>query len=718
MQLQPPASDLVQRFRAAVRSSQKSQSRTALVSIPATVLVGAVLGEFSAHELLWIVICVAAVSALALPGAHALDRKYLRPVRKAISDPGEWDAEFAVARARALPRRIFTLYVTLYSGLGFCVVVLANAFAHLPLLTNAAAIVIAGIAGGCVDGTLNFFAAEVLSARMIAMVAEAHGRRVAAPDRARGGIGRRFIAAICVVIGMTMLAMGGGALHLLMEIANGTIKTEDALRLGAIYTACALAVALVFAALATRLLTNSIARPILRTAELMDRLREGDLLRGRELYSEPLFAHEAGMLVATFAEANAGLGRLAESGERLASGDLAVQVRPSSERDIVAVAFSKVVDAIRGVVEDVATTVNLLEQSSAALTARTEEAAADASANARDLETAAESMRTLDMEVATVSRGANELSTMAVRSRETAERLGDAAQTNAAGLSELGQTASATIDAANDVVDLSANIGRNADEANSAIAQAERTSEEAAGVMNDLVSAIDTLRVSSGQIGSITEKIDEIADQTNLLALNAAIEAARAGEHGRGFAVVADEIRKLADSSAQATKEIAALIRSVQSETGRAVDVTRRGSEAVESGRKKTAEVSAALNEIIENITLMRACIDAVVLAQREQKQATDALIDSTYAVERLTTDNAQLAQSLERLAQGLEEAARLGAGAVGNTAGGVQNVLARGERIAQNSAELETLTKSLRAEAERIRSAVSGFRSDRALSA
>ena len=718
MHIQPPTADLVDRFRNAVRSSQKSQARTALVSIPATVLVAAVLGEFSANELLWIVICVAVVSAIALPGAHALDRKYLRPVRAAIAHPEASDPQGAVLRARALPRRIFTLYVALYTSLGFGVVLLANTFAHLPVLTNAAAIVIAGCAGGVVDGTLNFFAAEVLSARMIAMVSEAQGRRVASVENARGGIGRRFIAAICVVIVMTVLAMGGGSLHLLMQIADGTIKTQDALRLGAIYTGCALAVALVFAALATRLLTNSIARPILRTVELMDRLREGDLLRGRELYSEPLFAHEAGLLVDAFSEANAGLGRLAESGERLAAGDLAVQVRPTSQRDVVAVAFSKVVDAIRVVVEDVATTVNLLEHSSTALTARTEQLAADASANARDLERAAESMQTLDMEVVTVSRGANELSAMAVRSRETADRLGHAAQTNAAGLTELGQTASATIDAANDVVDLSANIGRNADEANTAIAHAERTSQEAAGVMTDLVSAIDSLRVSSGQIGSITEKIDEIADQTNLLALNAAIEAARAGEHGRGFAVVADEIRKLADSSAQATKEIAALIRSVQSETDRAVHVTRRGSEAVESGRQRTAEVSTALGEIIENITLMRACINAVVNAQHEQKQATDALIESTYAVERLTTDNVHLAQSLERLAQGLEEAARLGAGAVGNTAGGVQNVLARGERIAQYSGELESLTASLRAEAERIRSAVSGFRADRALTA
>lgn len=717
MLIQPSPIDRVQRFRQTVRRSQKSQSRTALVSIPATVLISAVLGQFTSQELLWIVVAVAVFAAIALPAAHTLDRRFLRPVRQAIADPQQYDAEGAMRRARVLPWRIFTLYVVLYPVGGILAAAVGNALAHVPLVQNLGTIAIAAIVGGCVDGTLNFFSAEVLSAHIVALISEAHGVHATIAAGARGGIGRRFIAALFVVIGVTVIAMGGGALHLLMQIADGAIKAHDALRLGAVYTGCALAVALMFAALATNLLEKGISRPILRTVELMERLREGDLLRGSELHGEPLLAHEAGLLAGAFAQANAGLARLADGGEKLAAGDLSVQVRPTSQRDVVAVAFAKVVDAIRTVVEDVATTAQLLERSSSALADRTQQFSADASANARDLEAAARSMQTLDAEVATVSGGAYDLSAMAARSRETAELLGAAAQANAAGLEQLSQTAKATLDAANDVLHLSTSTGESADDANKAIAQAERTSQEAAGVMHDLVYAIDSLRERSGQIGSITEKIDEIADQTNLLALNAAIEAARAGEHGRGFAVVADEIRKLADSSAQATKEIAGLIRSVQSETGRAVDVTRRGTDAVESGRQKTAQVATALAQIIENIASMQQRIDSVVLAQHDQKTATDALIESTLAVERLTMDNAQLAQSLAALAKGLEDAARLGAGAVGVTSNGVNAVVQRGERIALASADLEALTTSLRAEAERIRSAVSGFRSDRALS-
>ncbi|MGZ3549536.1 MAG: methyl-accepting chemotaxis protein [Vulcanimicrobiaceae bacterium] len=120
--------------------------------------------------------------------------------------------------------------------------------------------------------------------------------------------------------------------------------------------------------------------------------------------------------------------------------------------------------------------------------------------------------------------------------------------------------------------------------------------------IGDLGRDIEMLGSNSEQIGDIVKVIDRIAEQTNLLALNAAIEAARAGEHGRGFAVVATEIRKLADGSVQATKEIAGHILSTQNVIADVVRAVERLTDRVEANVSSTSSASGALQDIVQAV--------------------------------------------------------------------------------------------------------------------
>jgi methyl-accepting chemotaxis protein len=235
--------------------------------------------------------------------------------------------------------------------------------------------------------------------------------------------------------------------------------------------------------------------------------------------------------------------------------------------------------------------------------------------------------------VESVSAAAQEIASgsvsLSTRTEQTAANL----EETAAGMEEVMSTAAQSAETAN--------------QANQLATRAAESARHGGSVVQQVVASMDHITESSRKINDIIGVIDGIAFQTNILALNAAVEAARAGDQGKGFAVVAGEVRALAQRSAEAAKEIKALITaSVQS---------------VEGGSTQVAQAGQSMEEIVGGVQRVSALIGEITAATAEQRDGINQLNVAVSNLDQMTQQNAALVEESSAAATTMrDQAARL----------------------------------------------------------
>jgi methyl-accepting chemotaxis protein len=446
-------------------------------------------------------------------------------------------------------------------------------------------------------------------------------------------------------------------------------------------------------------LSRGITMPLGKVLAAAANISDGDLNQKLENKSRD----ETGQLTEAFRIMVAYLMNMANVADKIANQDLTETVTPKSEKDVLGVAFQKMINGLRKTVGQVAESANSVTSAAGQLSKAAEQSG--------------EATNQIATTIQQVAKGTAEQTEGVTRTAGSVEQMGRAIDGVANGAKEQAAAVTKASQVATRINTAIEQVTNNAQAVTRDSAEAARYSRDGAKTVKETIVGMEAIRSKVGlsaskveemgtrsdEIGAIVETIEDIASQTNLLALNAAIEAARAGEQGKGFAVVADEVRKLAERSSLATKEIAGLIKGIQKTVSEAVSAMKESASEVELGVVRANSAGEVLNNILEAAeSVYKQAEDAGTAAARVSQAAGELVgaVDSvsavieenTAATEQMAANSTELTQQIENIASVSEE----NSAAVEEVSASTEEVSAQVEEVSASAASMMEMAKNL----------------------